>query len=140
MEKYTDRCHGSFIEEKEAAVVWHFRNADPELAFVRSQELKSELFDMINYYSGLQLLEGNKVIEVKKAGFNKGTSVNDFIQNSDYDFILALGDDVTDEDMFQVLPDRAVSIKIGKTQTYAKYNIVFQELVHNFLEGLIKNG
>ncbi|PSL19488.1 trehalose-phosphatase [Dyadobacter jiangsuensis] len=44
---------------------------------------------------GLQTIDGNKVIEVKKAAYNKGTAAEQYIETGDYDFVLAIGDDTT---------------------------------------------
>ncbi len=39
MQSHVDRCFESFIEEKEFSVAWHYRNADPDIGFMRSREL-----------------------------------------------------------------------------------------------------
>ncbi len=40
-----------------------------------------------------------------------------------YDFYLAMGDDVTDEHLFQALPEKAFTIKLGPDESNAKYRI-----------------
>lgn len=137
LNKYTERCYGSFIEEKETALVWHYRNAEPDFAFVRANELKEELTEFLLHHKNLQLLEGNKIIEIKKMGFDKGTSVNHFLKISKFDFVLAIGDDHTDEDLFKVLPKDAYSIKVGLVQSLAKYNLTQQYEVNNLIDSLI---
>jgi trehalose 6-phosphate synthase/phosphatase len=72
---------------------------------------------------GVQVLQGNKVLEVKSAGVNKGTAVMRWMQAEDYGFILGIGDDWTDEDLFAALPENAYSLKVGMAQSYAKANI-----------------
>ena len=135
--KYTNRCTGSFIEEKTASICWHYRNADLDLAHLRSIELKEELTEIIPNLS-LQILEGHKVIEVKKTGYNKGTAAIKLIGKTKYDFILAIGDDKTDEELFTALPNHAVTIKVGKEASHAKYNFFKQADVINFLNCLLK--
>ena len=100
-----DRTPGSLIEEKDYSLVWHYRKSEPELASNRARELKEALLQFTTNL-GLGVLEGNKVIEVKNAGINKGHAALKWVANEYFDFILAAGDDRTDEDIFHVLPDR----------------------------------
>ncbi len=122
LELYVDRTPGSFIEEKEFSLVWHYRKADPELAQVRARELKDGLLDLTANLD-LGVLEGSKVIEIKNAGINKGQVALHWISKGNWDFILAIGDDLTDEDIFEVLPERAYSIKVGFGISRAKFNL-----------------
>jgi len=69
------------------------------------------------------VLHGNKVVEIRCAGVNKGLTALWFLQQKTFDFILAAGDDLTDEDLFRVLPEQAYSIKVGMSQTYARFNL-----------------
>ena len=46
-----------------------------------------------------------------------------FLKNREFDFLLAAGDDVTDENLFDTLPDSVYSIKIGSGSSAAKYNL-----------------
>jgi len=133
-DKYVKRCNGAYLEEKEAALVWHYRNADPDFAFVRTQELKDELDEYLSHHKELQLMEGNKIVEVKHAGFDKGSSAKKLIDNYKPDFILAIGDDKTDEDLFKSMPIYAFSIKVGISQTNAKYNLSHQSEVTELLQ------
>ena len=60
--------------------------------------------DFALYPAKLQILQGNKVIEIKSPDCNKGSEVGRLLANRRYDFVIAMGDDTTDEDMFQALP------------------------------------
>ena len=66
---------------------------------------------------------GSKIVEVRTSGVNKGTAAMEWLSKGNYDFILAVGDDWTDEDMFPILPDSAYSIRVGFSGTHARYNI-----------------
>lgn len=119
---YADRLPGAHVEEKEFSLAWHYRMADPEQA----RQLAAELTDHIHGFtsnSDIQVLQGNKVVEVRNAGVNKGTAVQHWLQDRPFEFILCVGDDWTDEDMFAVVPEHAFSIRIGMTNTLARYNI-----------------
>ena len=70
------------------------------------------------------MLHGSKVVEIRCAGINKGVAGLSWLMENDYDFILAAGDDWTDEDLFKVLPEKAYSIRVGIANTNAKYNLL----------------
>jgi len=135
MERYVDRTPGSFIEEKEFSLVWHYRNVNPELAFVRERELREELLNFTSNLN-LEILEGNKVIEVKNAGINKGKAALNWVKKKKWNFILAIGDAKADEDVFKVLPEWAFSIKVGLAASQARFNLTSYSEVRSLLEEL----
>ncbi len=137
MSRFTNRCKGSFVEEKRASLSWHYRNADEDLSALRVIELKGELEEMI-LNMPLQIIDGHKVVEVKMAGYNKGTAAMKLMAAGRNDFMLAIGDDKTDEELFAALPDNAVTIKVGKGPTKATYNFTRQTSVIRFLERMIE--
>jgi trehalose 6-phosphate synthase/phosphatase len=134
METFTDSTPGTFIEEKEYSLAWHYRRADADLANIRTIELKHVLNSLLANNS-LSVLEGNKVLEVKSSSVNKGRAAARLIADS-YDFILAMGDDWTDEFMFEELPESAYTIKVGSQKTAARYYIKDTDKVRDILETL----
>ena len=122
LESWVDRTPGSFIEEKEFSLVWHYRKADPVLGELRARELINNVSNTIANLN-LQVLEGSKVVEVKNTGINKGRAALKWISREEWDFILALGDDWTDEDTFKVLPSTAWSIKVGFGASAARFSL-----------------
>jgi len=140
LQRYADRCTGAFTEEKSLSLVWHYRNADPGISLLRSQELKDELRELVSHDSRLQVVEGHKVIEVKRAGYDKGTVALRLLALATYDFILAIGDDKTDEDLFRALPEEALTIKIGITASLAKYNLRNQQEVARLMDHLMERA
>lgn len=137
LEMFSDRLPGSFVEHKEFSLVWHYRNADPEQSKLRVRELVDTLTDLVAHRD-LQVFEGNKVVEIKDSGISKGIAGMHFLKAQDFDFILFVGDDRTDEDLFRVLPPHAYSIKVGMSESYAKYIIGEPVEVRNLLAKLIK--
>ncbi len=137
LDKYVKRCAKTFVEEKEYSLVWHFRNADPEQAKIRAAELSLELSAYTNNLN-IQISSGHKIIEVRIKGVDKGTIVKKLLKENAYDFILACGDDKTDEDMFQVLATNknAFTIKIGDEASFAKYNLFNPHMTVSLLEYL----
>lgn len=122
LETYADRLPGALVEEKEDSVAWHYRMADPEQACLCAPELIDHLLNLTGK-TDLQVIQGDKVVEIRHAGVNKGGAVLSWIGESDYDFILGIGDDTTDEDFFRALPVSAFSIRVGMSATHAQYNI-----------------
>jgi len=132
MESFVDRTPGSFIEEKNYSLVWHYRKAEPEQGELRAKELKDELNTHLANLN-LEIMEGNKVIEVKSGGINKGVAALKFLNNKSFDYIMAIGDDWTDEFMFRELPEKAVTIKVGMKHTKAVYKVESVDAVRGLL-------
>lgn len=120
LDTYTDRTPGSFIEDKSYSLVWHYRKVEDGLGELRASEIINHL-KMIIADKGLQLMPGNKVIEFKNIEVNKGKAAQGWMHEAHPDFILALGDDHTDEDIFKALPEDAYTIKVGSNISAARY-------------------
>lgn len=134
---YCRQLPGSTIEEKDYSVAWHYRKCNQLQALIKSKEL---LDDLINFTANkfLQILHGNKVIEIKPININKGTAGARWVEK-DFDFVMAIGDDRTDEDLFNILPASAFSIKVGMGLSVANYNIKNPQEVLKLLKGLVSN-
>jgi trehalose 6-phosphate synthase/phosphatase len=139
LQRYTDRCNGSFVEEKFSSLAWHYRNSSPEIGAMRAKELKEELRTLVAHENKLHVIEGNMVVEIKKTGYDKGIAASKFISNRNFDFIIAMGDDRTDEDVYRSLPAEAITIKIGIAATIAKYNLSNQLEVSRFIDKFIES-
>lgn len=137
LQEYVDRCSGSMLEEKRCSLVWHYRNAEEDMASLRINELKYDLSEVLRNETKLQLLEGDKILEIKSVMYDKGIAASEIIKNGNYDFILALGDDHTDEDLFRVIPETGFTIKVGSKLTNAKYNVKNQTEVLGILKSLV---
>jgi trehalose 6-phosphate synthase/phosphatase len=122
LEMYADRVPGAFVEEKEFSLVWHYRIADQEQGTAAARELADHL-QAFTANIDLQVLPGNKIVEIRKAGVNKGAALQQWLAKNDFDFILVIGDDLTDEDMFTVLPPWAYSFRVGDTHTQAQFRV-----------------
>jgi trehalose 6-phosphate synthase/phosphatase len=134
--EYVNRCNGTFIEEKSGSIAWHYRNADADYAQLRLHELRDDLSEIIRHKTDFEILEGHKVFEIKSGKYDKGQAAKAFIQKKEYDFILAAGDDKTDEFLFKVLPDQAYTIRVGLGPSLAKYNVPKFALLVQLLKDL----
>lgn len=132
---FTEKTPRSRLEIKETALAWHYRESDAGLGFLRAQQLAGALTALC-LQQNLQTIQGDNVVEVKPAGYTKGSIVQQLLKKGPYDFMLALGDDTTDQDMFHALPPHAVTIKIGSACESAKYTLPSQSDVLPFLRAL----
>lgn len=137
MQKYTGRTHGAEIEEKDHALVWHYANVEPDIAFKRASELKRELTELLAD-DDVAVHEGRKIIEVKPSAITKGSVVRELRAAYPADFILCAGDDYTDEDMFRELRDdpSAVTVKVGQGDTAARHTVTKPSQLLGVLEDL----
>jgi trehalose 6-phosphate synthase/phosphatase len=136
--EYVNRCNGTFIEEKAGSIAWHYRNADLDFAQLRLNELRDELAEIIRHKTDFEILEGNKVLEVKSGKYDKGQAAATLMKDNNYDFILAAGDDNTDELLFGALPDSAFTIRIGLSPSFARYNLPDATHLKDFLTSIIE--
>jgi len=137
LDLYCQRSPGAFIEEKDHTLVWHYRNVETELGFIRSRELLDNLHHMIRN-SQLHIIDGNKVIEIRIAGVDKGTIAKKLLETAPYNFTIAIGDDKTDEDMFRAIAGNGYTIKVGADQTDAQYSLANQQEVVRLLNSFVK--
>jgi len=135
LEKHAARAPGSFVEQKDASLVWHFRKSASYHAHKQLVILQRAL-KPISKQLLLELRQGNKILEIRPATLHKGTVMKKLLQPKP-DFILAIGDDYTDEDIFTNLPATAHTVKVGRGKTAARYRTHSIRTVHEFLNKLI---
>ncbi|HAA18764.1 MAG TPA: bifunctional alpha,alpha-trehalose-phosphate synthase (UDP-forming)/trehalose-phosphatase, partial [Cytophagales bacterium] len=137
LDLYVDRTPGSFIEEKNYSLVWHFRKVETGLGELRSRELCSHL-RFLSTNEDLQVLEGDMVVEIKNRNVNKGRGASAWLQRFPGDFTFAAGDDWTDEDTFKAMPKEAYTIKVGSKNTAARFYVESHHNVRAILKDLIE--
>ncbi len=137
LEQLVERTPGSFIEDKDFSLAWHYRRVDKELGAKRVREFKDVLTYLITSLN-LQVLDGNKVVEVKNTGVSKGAATTKWSDAKQWDFVLAIGDDTTDEDMFKVLPPDAYTVKVGEHASIARYRVTSVAQVRELLSLLME--
>jgi trehalose 6-phosphate synthase/phosphatase len=137
MKEITDNTPGSHIEKKKTSLVWHYRSTDRWLADLRATQLVNKLIYPCTRRQ-LHLMRGDKIVEVKPSEYTKGSAIKNFFNSGNYDFILAAGDDTTDEDMFDALPDGAVTIKVGKPSEKSRYTVLNSSELIRLLSSFLK--
>ena len=123
LEHFVDRTPGSLLEEKEYALVWHYRMSDPEFGEWLANELVAALDGMLAE-TDLRAYRGQKIVEVKPLWANKGEVLARLAAaRPDPAFCLAAGDDRTDEDLFASLPAGAWTVHVGANRSRAKFRV-----------------
>jgi trehalose 6-phosphate synthase/phosphatase len=134
LEQFTSSTPGSRIERKDASLAWHYRQADPEFGARQAHELRMLLGDALSNQP-LEVLEGNKVIEIRVRGISKAAVAHRSLFHDDA--VVAIGDDQTDEDLFNALPPSAITIAAGSAPTAARYRVADYRAVRELLWALV---
>lgn len=137
LKKFTERIPKSLVETKHYSVAFHYRQSSSDLVRQQLPDLLDEL-ELAIQNTDLEILKGSKIIEIKNKSINKGSSARSWVSKKTYDFYLAMGDDLTDEHLFQALPEKSYTIKIGHDESYAKYRINNVKSTLKLLEDLSK--
>jgi len=123
MEDYAGRTPGARIEEKTASLVWHYREAQQDLGEWQALELISVLEDALAG-APVVIQPGAQIVEVKQQNFDKGRAYDIVLaEQGPFDFVLAVGDDRTDEDLFAHLDERAFSVHVGPGPSIATSSV-----------------
>jgi len=135
IQKTIDLHPQTFIEEKTYSLAWHYRTLNPTKAATIKSELERKILNLKEYtINKLEIMDGDKVLEIKPNFIDKGKAARSYIDKLNPEFILAIGDDYTDENTFKVLPAHAFSIKVGNKPTLARYYCNSQKEALNFLK------
>jgi len=125
MLSYVDRVPNSRIEEKDSALVWHYREVFGDDGAVAAESLLAELQGTVRH--GVRIMHGSKIVEVSYSKVDKGRTLERLIQEASlvqpFAAVTAIGDDRTDEFMFAAAPPDSVTIKVGDGPTNAKFNV-----------------
>jgi len=137
LETFVDRTPGSKLEINRFSLSWYYGDTDLELGEKRFIEMRTVLTSL-TANTDLSVFHGNKVVEIKSNKVSKGYAAVQILKEKEFDNIIAIGDDWTDEYMFEDLPDHAHTIKVGLKETNARYYLKKVNEVRNFLQKMIK--
>jgi trehalose 6-phosphate synthase/phosphatase len=138
LREITQRTPGSLVEVKAAALAWHYRMADPETGARRANELRLHLNQLLSNQP-VEILAGNRVIEIRPYGVHKGRIVPPLSpERQAATAIVAIGDDRTDEDLFNALPPEAITIRVGPGPTRARFRLDGVAGVRQLLRSLLE--
>lgn len=151
MKLYTETTDGSYIEVKESALVWHHQYADHDFGSCQAKELLNHL-ESVLANEPVVVKSGNHIVEVKPQGVSKGLVVEKLLRTLINDgkppeFLMCIGDDRSDEDMFKsinftassslfpVVPE-VFACTVGQKPSKAKYYVNDTMEVLRLLEGI----
>ncbi|GAA0183279.1 hypothetical protein LIER_30718 [Lithospermum erythrorhizon] len=136
MEHYKAATDGSHIEQKESAIVWHHQDSDPDFGAWQAKELLDHLEGVLAN-EPVVVKRGRHIVEVKPQGVSKGTVVEKLLatmqsRGTPPDFVLCIGDDRSDEDMFESIATakadpafstmtKVFACTVGQKPSMAKY-------------------
>lgn len=149
MQLYTETTDGSTIETKESALVWSYQYADPDFGSCQAKELLDHL-ESVLANEPVSVKSGQHIVEVKPQGVNKGIVAEHFLSTMQQkgmlpDFVLCIGDDRSDEDMFEVILSARDSLSpvaevfactVGQKPSKAKYYLEDTTEIVRMLQGL----
>ncbi|XP_068649818.1 alpha,alpha-trehalose-phosphate synthase [UDP-forming] 5-like [Aristolochia californica] len=151
MKLYTETTDGSTIETKESALVWHYQYADPDFGSCQAKELLDHL-ESVLANEPVSVKSGQHIVEVKPQGVNKGHVAERLVSTMRKkgmlpDFILCIGDDRSDEDMFEVFTGtmagpslspvaEVFACTVGQKPSKAKYYVEDTTGIVRMLQGL----
>ncbi|KAM3586532.1 Trehalose-6-P synthase/phosphatase complex subunit [Umbelopsis sp. WA50703] len=138
---YTERTPGSFIENKDISIVWHYRMADhPQYGAWQAAECQNHIMESIGKSTTVHAIAGNQNIEVIPKDINKTAVAVRVLQTVQPDFIMAVGDDRADEELFAYINKldvpNVVTCTVGAKSTEALYFVNGVQSVLNILETL----
>ncbi|MFW6055120.1 MAG: trehalose-phosphatase, partial [Thermodesulfobacteriota bacterium] len=127
---------GSLVERKKFSIAVHYRN----VALEDSAQVETIVDEVLSRNPKLSKGTGKKVFELKpKIDWHKGRALRWLLEKLDLDqygvMPIFIGDDVTDEDGFNALPRKGVTLLVGdeSRKTAAKYRLESVSEVQDFL-------
>jgi trehalose 6-phosphate synthase/phosphatase len=138
LEAAAKKTKGVTVEQKNTALVWHYRLANSVQAQKNLLVLRRQIAPLVERHD-LRAHMGKKILEIRSAGVDKGAAARRWLKQNP-DFILATGDDYTDEDTFMAVPSHGYSIKVGFTRTTARYRVARVKDVLTLLNELAKKS
>ncbi|KAA8540842.1 hypothetical protein F0562_024805 [Nyssa sinensis] len=151
MQLYTESTDGSYIEPKESALVWHHLGADPAFGSCQAKELLDHLENVLAN-DPVVVKKGQNIVEVKPQGVTKGLVTEKVLSTmigngKSPDFVLCIGDDRSDEDMFENISSLGCSSSVpvnpeifactvGQKPSKARYYLDDTNDVLRLLQGL----
>lgn len=137
LKRFTALTPGSRIERKSGGLAWHFRLGPADIAS-RNAELLVEEARRRFPDDSVDVLRGDKVVEIRPVGIHKGIIVTRLLQESPADtLVVAIGDDTTDEDMFAALPEQGLSVHVGPRPSSARLRLRDVPECRAFLQAIL---
>ncbi|MCL7042476.1 hypothetical protein MKW94_009150 [Papaver nudicaule] len=151
MKLYTETTDGSTIEDKETSLVWSYEDSDPDFGSCQAKELLDHL-ESVLANEPVSVKSGQTIVEVKPQGVSKGLVAERLLSSMQErgmlpDFVLCIGDDRSDEDMFEVIMNsisgpslsptaEIFACTVGRKPSRAKYYLDDTVEIVRLMQGL----
>ncbi|VAH88383.1 unnamed protein product [Triticum turgidum subsp. durum] len=151
MELYTETTDGSIIEERDTVLVWNYEDADPDFGSCQAKELVDHLESVLTN-EPVSVKSTVHSVEAKPQGVSKGLVARRMLaalqeRGMCPDFVLCIGDDRSDEDMFQFITSASCAdsfastaevfaCTVGRKPSKAKYYLDDTAEVVRLMQGL----
>ncbi|KAJ1441867.1 Trehalose-phosphatase [Sesbania bispinosa] len=155
MRLYTEATDGSSIERKESALVWQYRDADLGFGSAQAKEMLDHL-ESVLANEPVAAKSGQFIVEVKPQDVSKGLVAEKIFSSmaengNQADFVLCVGDDRSDEDMFEIVSSAisrnilstnasVFACTVGQKPSKAKYYLDDTTEVTSMLESLAEES
>jgi trehalose 6-phosphate synthase/phosphatase len=140
LEALAVRYQGSIVEEKAYSIVWNYRSMKEKLTEDDKRQILAAIRTLPERRN-FKICDCEFAIELRTIGVQKGAFTALWTSNKYFDFIMAIGDGQTDEDLFKILDKTAYSIKVGKSNSSnAVYHLANQAEVFPFLQSILDFG
>ncbi|XP_050879877.1 probable alpha,alpha-trehalose-phosphate synthase [UDP-forming] 9 isoform X2 [Lathyrus oleraceus] len=111
MRSYTDATEGSYMEIRYSALEWNYHDAETDFGSQQGREML-ELLGSELANEPVDVKKGKHIVEVKLQGISKGLVVDEVhsiltMSGKALDFVLCIGDDRSDEDMFESISNKS---------------------------------
>jgi trehalose 6-phosphate synthase/phosphatase len=124
---------GSLIENKSDSLAWHYRMSDAVQGVDQAQALRARLEQMFPSHE-VETIAASKVLEVRPHGLHKGLAVQALVaEEPATSLVVTIGDDRTDEDMFQYVPPTGIAIHVGTERSRAAHRLADVQAVRSLL-------
>ncbi|XP_047089892.1 alpha,alpha-trehalose-phosphate synthase [UDP-forming] 6-like [Lolium rigidum] len=151
MDLYTETTDGSIIEQRDTVLVWNYEDADPDFGSCQAKELVDHLESVVTN-EPVSVKSTVHSVEAKPQGVSKGLVARRMLatlkeRDMRPDFVLCIGDDRSDEDMFQFISSapcgedlaptaEVFACTVGRKPSKAKYYLDDTAEVVRLMQGL----
>jgi trehalose-phosphatase len=136
-----ERMDGARFERKTAGICVHWRQVSEGERPGFIEQVNECVVGWLASHPAYERLPGVLMVEVRPRGLHKGVAVVYARQRLPGVPILAIGDDVTDEDMFRALGEGDVAVAVGRPldrRTHARVSVADVDGARRFLRWLVE--
>lgn len=134
------RVPRSFVDRRQSTTLWDISQTRSNFAVALAREMAHSLDTMLAHEPTFCRLTRSG-LELRNTNINFGLAAEAMAERCEIDdnaIVITLGDSRTDEKLFQVLPQKNISINIGTRSRVARHSIRDSERLSSFLQMFIK--